>query len=198
MLDIVLLRATGLLDRFARAAATLALLAVFVYAPAGWALGRVASPQRMLTDAGPIQFGDVLLVNRAAYRWSSPAPGDVVLYDIPETRVGGRTHLGFAAILIVRGPRIDRVLATGGQIVDCAGGRCTVNAKPSAWQPFNPGRLACTFKVSVPHGCCLILPSTDRNITDRAVSSVYLVPESQIQGRVYLRTQPLTRFALIR
>ncbi len=175
-----------------------------IYLPGGWLLTNVAGPVVVDYDNPPFRDGDVVLVNRLAYRREPPRPGDVVLYDQRAAYLGqvpraGNDHVN---VRVEAGQRIDRVLAGPGDQVRWASGQLWVNGQPSPLLPLNPGHCDYTLEITVPPGCYFILPSTGRE-TLRGVAQnmgrdLSLVPVTAIEGRVYFRNQPLSRWGQVR
>jgi hypothetical protein len=188
VLDVVLNGYERAIDRLRVAAVALVAVLLLGYFPAALLFGQIASPQYIGVNSGALKPGDVLLLNQLAYTWASPAPGDVVVYNLEAAWVPG------AHYRVEAGRRVDRVLAIGGQSVKAESGLIRVDGKPPQWLPLNPSALQCSFDVVVPPHHCLILPSTDLNITEEVATNVCLVPNSAIRGRVYLRSQPFNRF----
>ena len=197
ILDVALRNIHEFSQRLWRSLVIFVAVILFIYFPVAWLVGQVASPQRIRMNALPFEAGDVLLVNRTALRWFSPQVGDVVQYEIPRTTVTRRTHGGLNAQVVITGSHIDRILAVGGQQVDCRDGVFRVDGKPSDFRPLNPQWTSCVPELRVPEGQYLIVPSTNPYITPNVIHEICLVPRSRLSGRVYFRTQPLTRFGFI-
>jgi len=155
------------------------------------------TPRRIVTNAAPLQAGDVLLVSPIAYRYSSPQAGDIVLYDIPRTTLSGRTNAGNQAQVIIASAHIDRILAVGGQTIERRDGALYVDGEPTPFRPLNPNWASQLLQRTVPPGQLLIIPSTNPYIRSGNVDRVCLVSESRLAGKVLLRTQPLSRFGII-
>lgn len=188
----------GLRDRLCRSLIVSFVLALLLYVPAGILLTRVADPAVISLPTPPFDQGDIVLVNH----WSTPRPGHVVIYDIPDyVRPEGRRGPG-ERLTQFTGERIDRILAGPGDQVLWENGRLTLNGKPFDLRPLNPAVTPRRLAVTVPHAHYLILPtttpymrSTDSEATWLALS---LVSADRLRGRVYARTSPLSRFARIR
>jgi hypothetical protein len=168
-----------------------------VYLPAGWLVSWVATPARLQLDAGPFEAGDVVLYSPLLRRYYDPRPGDVVLYN---HQGGGNYPLPpprHGYIRIPPGQRIDRILAGPGDQIYCKDGRLTVNDQPSPLQPLNPEARLPNLTLTVPAGPYLILPSAGPAIPDGLPEHLWrelcLVSASAIEGRVLLRSYPLTR-----
>ncbi len=197
-LELALDEGASAMERLVRAALTLVLIVCLVYLPAVWLIGRVATPRQLLADSGPLNIGDVVLVNRSMYAVAEPEIGDLVLYEIPEADLTGRTDAGYNARFLIRGPRMDRILAQAGQQITYDQGRLTVNGVASSLRPLNPGHLPASLSLTVPADSYLILPSSDHNLTEQVIREVCIVPRSRIEGQVYWQTQPLSAFGVIR
>jgi hypothetical protein len=189
--------------RVALAVAVLAALGLGVYGPAAWAVTRVAMPLTIEDAADPLQAGDVVLCNRAALWGRPPRPGDVVLYRTGPLQ--GRMAMpggGLANVYVAGGDRIDRVLAGPGSAALWKDGRFLVDGAESDLGPLNPARVPAELSLRVPPGCYLIFPSTVPRVDPRATPEIWrhvcVVPEREIRGTVYLRTQPPSRFGRIR
>jgi len=146
----------------------------------------------------------MVLFNRAAYSWSSPKPGDVVLFGLPlevTVRAEGeghrieRTQTHEAIDRIMAGPGADVVLSDGELLID--GDKATYDSLSSLRIP--------NFTVTVPEGHYLILPTmlgsvhADQRLSSAAIwRSMSVVPRGRIVGKVHFRHQPLTRFWWIR
>jgi type IV secretory pathway protease TraF len=188
----------GLRHRMAMSIGLSLLLFLALYLPVGHLITAVADPRVMQTDDGTFAEDDVVLVNH----WRTPRLGSVVLYEIPEQRLGQRGYGRERAYLQFTGERVDRILAGPGDRVRWADGRLEVNGQSSALLPLNPGRIVGALDFNVPPGHVLILPSTTpqlRNVQDPPLwQSLSLVPVENIVGRAYVRSHPLRRFKLLR
>jgi signal peptidase I len=181
-------------------AAVLALaLFLVVYLPAGWAVSRWATPIVLDYAAPPLAVGDVLLLNPRAYVNGPPRPGDVVLYRQAYRQLRHPTN--GPAFVIAEGEVIDRVLAGPGDQVRWEKGRVWVNGQETPHLPLNPRRPPDGLKWTVPANCYVILPTAsvaiNPQITPEIWQQVGLVPDWSIRGRVYFRTQPLSRWGRI-
>ena len=177
-------------------------LGLCLYLPVRWAISRAVDVRTIELTAHPLAAGDVVVVNRLIHPMGWPAPGDVVLYRIPELRTPMIRGPRGNAIYEFRGERVDRVLATSGDRVSWAGGVLTVNGKPSPVRPLNPAAAPALPSLTVPEGAVLIIPSTTPNVTIAAdagyLQALSFVPREDVLGTVVLRKQPLSRFGWIR
>jgi hypothetical protein len=170
----------------------------FLYIPLYTRGSQYISPLVMQMDRGTFNEGEVLIANRRAYLTESPQIGDVVTYDIPET------YLSMPGVrYLVRGERIDRILAGPNQQIRWENGTLFVDGIPSSLLPLNPRGVPDGFEMTVPGGHFLILPSgtalTGRG-RDFAVpwKSWSAIPMQNIRGRVYWRSWPLSRMGRVR
>lgn len=188
-----ILQPTSMRRRMAYSLCTSALLAGFVYVPAGRVLFRYADPVVMQLDLFPFRQGDVLLVNHSAFARSAPRPGQVVLFTPENYRVGGDNH----RYTLYVGPRIDRIIAGPGDHVRWVHRSLLINGRPSPHQPLNPSLLpAKPFELTVPGDSYLILPTTTPAMNPNTAVSTWVgmakVPRNQIEGTVYMISHPLS------
>ena len=179
-----------------------AVLALGVYLPAGWVLGNLAMPRRFGQDAAPFEAGDVVLVNRWAFAWSDPRPGDVVLYRPAEGATVATRQEGHTRYLTEEEERIDRVLARPGDRVRWERGRLWVNHVEVPWRPLNPDKVPPRLEFTVPLGRYLVLPTASRGDLasqpqDRCIA-LGSVAAGDIVGGAYLRNWPAERLWFIR
>jgi hypothetical protein len=174
-----------------------ALLLVGVYLPVGWLVSRVVTPVQVQIDTAPFEAGDVVLCSPLLQRFRVPRTGDVVLYN---HRTGIRLPLPppqHGYLVVPPGQRIDRILAEAGDRVYWKDGRLTVNDQPSPLQPLNPEARPPNLTLTVPAGRYLIMPTVGLTrpdgLPEQQWRDLCLVPAGDIEGRVLLRSHPLTR-----
>lgn len=168
-----------------------AFLLVAVYVPAGWLVNQSVRSIQFNHDALPFQAGDVLLHSPFLDRGRVWQPGDVVLYH----QEGGYIRQG-GNFYVPPGPRIERILAEAGDEVVWERGQLTVNGQPSSLRPLSPAMHVPKLTMKVPTGYYLVMPALlniPNNLPMQALREVMLVPAGSIQGRVLLRSYPLTR-----
>lgn len=203
------MQVTGLVDAIASTFATIAdrgrltatvmaALAAFVYFPAMWAIGRVATPVQITANAAPFERGDVVWYNRMA----EPKLGDVVIYEIPEFSAGGHLrNSGYNARIRIDGQRVNRIVGRGGQKVEVREGQLLVDGAVSPWQPTTPRELLPEFAIMVPAESLFILP--DNLVSDDVIlnanpwQQLGIVPASAVRGRVYFRSLPWGRMSFV-
>jgi multidrug transporter EmrE-like cation transporter len=174
-------------------------LLVALYLPAGILIASVAHPLHLNLAGEPLAPGDVLIANPRAFLRSAPQPGDVVIHRRSFRQF--RAHPGAEPYWVAEGEIIDRVLAGPGDTARWDQGRLWVNDRESPHKPLNARRWPGPMKWSIPAGHYLILPSTSVAINAQVPLSILeqigIVPAADIQGRVYFRTAPLSRWGRI-
>ena len=178
------------------------LVAAIVYAPAGWALGRVVRvvPVQMAQGAdGAVRAGDVLLYTGAWMRPAELARGDLVVFEVAAGMAGGamlREGLGVGRIVGLPGERVtwkkegERfVLRVDGVVVP-----------PSMYPIAGMGRLE-EFDIQSLDGSYTLLPTSIAANDIQAAgfaAGIALdrsrVPPARIIGRVLFRLRPWLRF----
>lgn len=190
----------GLVSRFARMGdrliftfACAAILALVLYIPIGRLVARVAIPIQLNHSVEPFLAGDVLWYKPAA----QIAPGDVVLYSVPETTITGyNNHTRY----VFRDRSINRVAASGGQRVQWKDGKLIVDGDISPWQ-FAKMWGGETFEFVVPNDRVFIPPDSlateGAALNAAAFQRLSLVPRSSVDGRIFFRSHPLWRISTI-
>ena len=172
---------------------TMFVLATLVYMPTGWAISRVATPLRITGVMPPFQEGDVVWYNRS----STPEVGDLVVYDLPQASVAGRTEGGQAMRVQIQGDRINRVVAVAGQRVEWAEQQLVVDGQVSPWQPA--ASLTTFRQITVPEGSLFILPDhlVPMSLPNMPWTRLSVVSHERVGGRVFFRSLPWNRISLI-
>jgi type IV secretory pathway protease TraF len=172
-------------------------LLCFMYLPIGYLVSRVATPIQITQTVGQFAGGDVLWYNRSA----GIVPGDVVYYRVPPTDVRGWMENGHAANFVFRDAWINRVVAIEGQQVSRKDGKLQVDGEPIPWQVdarFDTSNFP-TF--TVPTGDVLIPPDNllppGADLSGDIWRRLSLVPRSDVYGRVFFRSSPLSRLSTI-
>jgi hypothetical protein len=180
-------------ERMGRGLGVSLILFVAIYWPIGMGIAVVAAPYTVGVPLHPFETGDVVLASTLR----APRPGDVVLYEIPTDR---QNHEEGHIIHVMEGRNIDRILAGPGSVFECRNGMLLVNGNPCRWQPLNPIALDTRAAQTVPAGDFLILPSDESGMLTATgnFENLSFISSDAILGRVYLRTQPWRRFAVIR
>jgi signal peptidase I len=191
-------------SRLIMAAVVMTVLGLAVYVPAARGLGQIVDTRAFTADIGPFAAGDMILFNRAAYSWSSPKPGNVVLFDLPMD-VTISVHVdGHRTDRIQTHEAIDRILAGPGAEVVLNDGELLIDGNKAIYDSLSSLRVP-NFTVTVPEGHYLILPTmlgsvqADQRLSSAAIwKFMSVVPRGRIVGKVHFRHQPLTRFWWIR
>jgi len=129
---------------------------------------------------------------------ATPSVGQVVLYDLPVTRIAAGAHRYVAFV----GERIDRIVAGPGDDVTWENGHLSVNGQLSALAPVAKAGLPRKLIARIPENCFLILPGDLPDFSSYAESQAWeelsLVPRANLHGRVYARSHPLWRLEVFR
>ncbi len=129
-----------------------------------------------------LQNGDQLIMLSLFY---TPENGDIVI-------LSDKTGLDK--------PLVKRVIATGGQTVELDGGTVFVDGEPLT-EPYVPeawvdeGNL--TYPLTVPEGSVFVMGDNRNHSTDSRSSSIGLVDEDEVLGKIIFRIFPLSRIGLI-
>lgn len=185
-------------DRLLLSVLVMAGLGCLVYLPTIWAVSRVARSVRLEAEAEPFSAGDVVWYSPLA----RPGVGDWVLYRAPQFSYAGRTAVGQNAVFQVRGDRINRVVARGGQKVAVRQGRLFVDGVGSRWQPITRTVTMTEAEWTIPDGSVFVLPENLMPEGTPLPTELFvpsgIVPLANLEGVVYFRTFPLNRVGLVR
>jgi len=132
-----------------------------------------------------LSHGDVLILNRFTYLFSSPNVGDIVAFPYP------KDPSDFF---------IKRVIAVYGDIVDFQGDQFLINGIPLD-DPFSVmpvlSRGDMSFPVTVEEGYLFVL-GDNRNVSrDSRCTTVGTLPERDMLGKVFVRFWPLSSFGRV-
>ena len=179
----------------------LTVLSLFVgYWLMGSVVSQFASTRSLVRQAGPFDKGDVLLFNRWAYSTRAPAPGDVVVYDVPSRPNGIRIPWEGsreAAFLHLNGERIERIVAGPNSLLQIQDGNLSIDGQAARHLPLRADRLPSSLSLRIPEGHYAILLTTDNYLAPDSPAAAWqqfcVVPAENIVGRVYFRNYPFSR-----
>jgi hypothetical protein len=183
-------------------AVTAAVLFFGIYMPAGWLAGQAVSPAVIPGNASPLAEGDVLLYSPVLYRMRSPRVGEIVIYH----RTGGTISLPGPQeqnmnFYIAPGQSVDRILAGPRDQVEFKDGQLLVNGLPAPWRPLAPLAKARNMSFPIPEGHYFIPPATGQAMREDLPPAIWrqvsIVPAGSVQGRVWMRSYPWSRFGRI-
>ena len=204
VMDILIRQGTVRFPRMMAMAALVSLgLAISIYYPAGQLLMGVAAPIEFEVDTPPFKRLDVVLVNRWAFALNSPRRGDVVLFSpLNTSRLRAADYgLGHVRFAFEENQLIDRLVGLPGDKVAWERGTLSVNGATVSWKPLLFERLPNHLEVTVPQDRYLIWPTTSAGAHTASMSfwkEGSLIPQGDILGGVYLRSNPLNRWWFIR
>ena len=153
----------------------LALLVMIFFGVHATIESRVVDQTSMVPTLHP---GDRLVVVKAAYWFSDPARGDVVIISVdwqPEV-----------------GALVKRVIGLPGDTINCSGGVVYIDGKPLA-EPYVQGTTY-DFVTTVPEGFYFVMGDNRQGSEDSRVLGP--VPRQDIIGRVCFRYWPLSTWHL--
>ncbi|HEY5855584.1 MAG TPA: signal peptidase I [Aldersonia sp.] len=178
--------------------------------------------------------GDRIVVEKISYRFGDPEPGDVVVFLGPDSWsanyrsirsdnavIRGLQNAGsiFGVVPPDENDLVKRVIATGGQTVECCDdqGRVLVDGKPLDEPyvvddfPFTPGSLTCDTAmksgrcfgpVTVPEGNLWVMGDNRNNSADSRYhvgdSLQGTVPVENVRGKAVFIVLPPSRMGVIR
>jgi hypothetical protein len=178
------------------------MVAVFVYWPVMFAFSRLAVPLQVLIATGSLEPGDIVLCDPSAYRWSSPRPGDVVIYNMNSVQFPGRMQGHRNVIYSFGGREIDRILAGPGQSATAVDGDLRIDGDPDSPKPLNEAIRFAPITLTVPPDHYLIVPSgvtlLGSLVPAQLMNQAALVPSRAIEGKIYFRKYPFGRIGVIR
>ncbi|QEH38701.1 hypothetical protein OJF2_73070 [Aquisphaera giovannonii] len=178
-----------------------------LYALLSVVLRGIAAPLALMADSRPFAAGDVLLVNNWAFAITGPRRGDVV---VTRPSVNSRREVtdpmragGHRRDYLEDNQVIDRVIGLAGDRVVWEDGRLSINGEPVSWTPLVPDRLPARMEIEVPEHYLLVLPTMTAAAAQRGSSAEFwkvagLIDPGDVEGGVWLRIAPLSRFRFIR
>jgi hypothetical protein len=199
--DIVIAHAGDRESRVMYSIGCLSLVGLALYFPAYQLISRVAIPLRFVMDSPPFQADDVIIYNPSVYRRVDPQVGDMVVFRLPNERINvpGRGHV----VYDLRGQEVvGRLVAGPGQTMTFEKGALKVDGKLSPWSDLFNRRFQESYTISLSPGSYFILAAYAQGLPNNMPDYLWFrfstVSRERIIGRVYFRTQPLTRFGYIR
>lgn len=146
--------------------------------------------------------GDRVMVNKLAYRFGDPTPGDVIVFDNPRAADnGGESILGavlrhIGESLGVSSPDsalIKRVIAVGGQTIEIRDNRVMVDGVALDEPYLREGSTMADFgPVDVPENHVFVMGDNRNQSQDSRVFGP--IPESDIIGKAFVKVWPPGRW----
>ena len=194
VLDLFVGQFHRILDRIVLAVGIMVGLYVCLYMPVGVLLGEVALRRQFYANMGPIHAGDSVLV----YCPGRPSFGSVVIYRLESSVRLGQNARGYQVVL-PPGERVGRYLAGEGQHVVWDGVQMRVDGQLVRLDPTDEALALLPAKLDliVPPSQSLIAPfgilEVPLGASDLVWKTLHLVNNTQIVGRPYMVTAPLSR-----
>ncbi len=149
----------------------------------------IAEPRFIPSDSmfPTLEVGDRLVVEKVAYHFRSPRPGEIVVFDPPQQ-------------LLKQGYTVDqafikRIVARSGQLIQIQNGRVYVDEQPLE-EPYIAEPPEYSFPpVIVPEGTFFVMGDNRNNSNDSHVWG--FLPEENIIGRAIFRFWPIDRLGAI-
>lgn len=133
-----------------------------------------------------LKAGDKVLVNTAAYRFSSPKRGDIIAFRLDEDS-NSSIH-------------IKRIIGLPGETVLIHEGKVTIDGETYEEEDMpaieNPGTAE--KPMTLGKNEYFVLGDNRNSSEDSRYSTIGMVKEDNIVGKVWLRTAPLKEIGLIR
>jgi signal peptidase I len=164
---------------------------------------------------------DRVLVDKITYRFSDPAPGDVVVFRGPDSWVNteftvdeptstfGEVVQQFLSLVGLAPPDekdfVKRVIAVGGQTVACCDSRnrVMVDGQPLD-EPYiyylpaaGPARQIPFGPITVPQGELWVMGDSRNNSSDSRIDGHGPIPVENVIGKARMKVLPISRFGFI-
>ena len=134
-----------------------------------------------------LNAGDVLLVNRMAYRFSTPKRGDIIVYKTGDDKKAS-TH-------------IKRIIGLPGETIQIKDGQILIDGETyqeDGGFPAIENAGVAETKVTLGNGEYFVLGDNRNYSSDSRDPSVALIHRKEIIGRAWLRIWPLNSFGILK
>lgn len=138
-----------------------------------------------------LEDGQVMLVDRAAYAFKTPARGDIIMCYYPDDYYRSQ-DLKYAS-------RVKRVIAIAGDTIETVDGEVYVNGERIDEPYLTPDRIGGQYirRQTVPAGCVYVLGDNRSVSRDSRYDTVGPIPLFRVVGKVRLVIFPFSRAHLI-
>ena len=135
--------------------------------------------------------GEVMLVDRTAYAFKTPARGDVVLCYYPDEYYESQ-GLQYAT-------RVKRVIAVGGDTIETIDGAVYVNGEKIDEPYLSPDRIGGQYvrPQRIPEGCVYVMGDNRSVSRDSRYETVGPIPLFRVVGKVRLILFPFEKAHLV-
>lgn len=136
--------------------------------------------------------GQVMLVDRTAYAFKTPARGDIVLCYYPDDY--------YTSQELVYASRVKRVIALAGDTIETVDGEVYVNGEKIDEPYLNPDRIGGQYirPQTIPEGCVYVLGDNRAVSRDSRYETVGPIPVFRVVGKVRLVLYPFENAHFIR
>lgn len=135
--------------------------------------------------------GEVMLVDRTAYTFKTPARGDIVLCYYPDEYYESQ-ELAYAS-------RVKRVIAVAGDTIETLDGEVYVNGEKITEPYLSPERIGGQYirRQTIPEGCVYVLGDNRSVSRDSRYDTVGPIPLYRVVGKVRLVLYPFNNLHLV-
>lgn len=135
--------------------------------------------------------GEVMLVDRTAYLFRTPARGDIVICYYPDEYYKEQ-NLAYAT-------RVKRVIAVGGDTIETRDGEVYINGERIDEPYLTPDRIGGQYirVQTVPEGCVYVLGDNRSVSRDSRYETVGPIPLNRVVGKVRFVIFPFNKAHLI-
>lgn len=135
--------------------------------------------------------GEVMLVDRTAYTFKTPARGDIVLCYYPDEYYESQ-ELSYAS-------RVKRVIAVAGDTIETLDGEVYVNGEKITEPYLTPERIGGQYirRQTIPEGCVYVLGDNRSVSRDSRYDTVGPIPLYRVVGKVRLVLYPFNNLHLV-
>ncbi|HZK01692.1 MAG TPA: signal peptidase I [Anaerovoracaceae bacterium] len=130
---------------------------------------------------------DYIILNRQAYLFNAPKPGDIIVFHTDLVQPNGKKKL-----------LIKRIIGTPGDDISITGGIVYRNGEPLTEPYTKEGYTASEMEeITVPEDSFFVLGDNRQNSADSRDSSVGFVHIDKILGKTTIRLYPFNKIGIV-